>query len=75
MAMVELFSTTLRIGTLQRTAVSQSRPVMPNAASPMKLTRRAASMIGVVGKQNSCEMFSLFRISAQWPASPAWRAP
>ena len=37
-AMVELFSTTVMIGIFDRTAVSKSRPVMPKAASPMKLT-------------------------------------
>ena len=39
MAMLELLSTTVRMGTPQRTAVSKSRPVMPKAASPMKLTQ------------------------------------
>ena len=38
MAMVELFRTTVRMGMPERTAVSKSRPVIPNAASPMKLT-------------------------------------
>ena len=36
MAMVELFSTTVRIGIPLRTAVSKSSPVIPKAASPMK---------------------------------------
>ena len=37
-AMVELFRTTQTMGIRQRTAVSKSKPVMPKAASPMKLT-------------------------------------
>ena len=38
-AMVELFSTTVMMGMLERTAVSKSSPTMPKAASPMKLTQ------------------------------------
>ena len=38
-AMLELLNTMVRIGTPQRTAVSKSSPVMPNAASPMMLTQ------------------------------------
>ena len=38
-AIVELFSTIVQIGTPHRTAVSKSSPVMPNAASPMKFTQ------------------------------------
>ena len=33
-----LLSTTVRIGSSDRTAVSRSRPDMPKAASPMTLT-------------------------------------
>src|SRR5437899_1745705 len=38
-AMAELLSTIVVIGMEQRTAVSKSSPVMPNAASPMKFTQ------------------------------------
>ncbi|MYB84264.1 MAG: hypothetical protein F4X54_05925 [Chloroflexi bacterium] len=37
MAIVELFDTIVMIGMPLRTAVSKSRPVMPNAASPIQL--------------------------------------
>ena len=37
--MVEFLSTTVQMGRFSRTAVSKSRPVMPNAASPMKFTQ------------------------------------
>ena len=38
-AIVWLLNTTVQIGASTRTADSKSRPVMPNAASPMKLTQ------------------------------------
>ena len=51
MAMAELLSTTVRMGMPQRTAVSKSSPVMPKAASPMKLTQNlsgAASLAPMI---------------------------
>ena len=38
-AIVELLRTTVQMGVPERTAVSKSSPVMPKAASPMKLTQ------------------------------------
>jgi len=50
-AMAELLRTIVVMGMPQRTAVSKSSPVMPNAASPMKFTQNlsgAASLAPMI---------------------------
>ena len=61
-AIVELFSTIVQIGMPQRTAVSKSSPVMPNAASPMKLTQNlsgAATFAPIVKPEPGAELVRL----------------
>ena len=62
MAIAELLSTTVVIGMPQRTAVSKSSPVMPKAASPMKLTQNlsgAASLAPMIRPEPGAERVRL----------------